>query len=127
MRRETGPPPRHSPSRERVRTGERHNTAPGRRKSFVLRGVDTERKGRVSRPLTCSRIEKEFRKDFQVGAGQPDALNEDSAERKRKRDCSRQTARLTAEDGTNGATAQRRRDQLATAANADRLGRRGQV
>jgi len=42
------------PERNRIR--KRHNTAPVRRKPFVLCGVDTERKGRVSRPLTCSRI-----------------------------------------------------------------------
>jgi hypothetical protein len=40
---------------ERNRFRKRHNTVPLRRKPFVLCGVDTEQKGRVSRPLTCNR------------------------------------------------------------------------
>ena len=40
---------------ERNRFRKRHNTVPFRRKPFVLCGVDTEQKGRVSRPLTCNR------------------------------------------------------------------------
>ncbi len=69
MRRETGRPRRHEQGRERAKTGERPNTAPGGRKSFLLRGVDTERKGCVSRPL-----QSHARKDIGRGASSPGSV-----------------------------------------------------
>jgi hypothetical protein len=56
----------------RTGNGKCHNTAPFRRKPFVLCGMDTERKGRVSRPLTCS---MGLRASTRTAPGLDDALD----------------------------------------------------